>query len=95
VVGAVGDLFLAPGGGFEFFACGEVGDDDEFPWLEAEGGGSEDEGFFEGGPGLFRDFLLGIELFGGVAPLKLGEELGRGYKCELIGWLTMRVSLAV
>lgn len=78
VVGAVGDLRLAPGMGFQFFAEFPVGNDDEFPRLQAIGGGGEDKRFLERIPKIGRDGFGWIEGFGGVAPVEMGEEGGGG-----------------
>ncbi len=63
--------------GDELGADVRVIDDEELPWLEAEGGRCEGEGFFEIGPDGGIDFSGGVELFDGVAPVE-GVEDGGG-----------------
>ena len=62
--------------GDELGADVRVIDDEELPWLEAEGGGSEGERFFEIGPDGGVDFSGRVELFDGVAPVEGGEDGG-------------------
>src|ERR1700761_2000257 len=71
--------------GAKFGAEFLVGDDDEFPRLQAVGGGGEDERFLERFPEVGGDGFGGVESFGGVAPVEMGDEgggrerLGRGH----------------
>ncbi len=74
-VGAVGDLGLAPGVGQELLANFWILDGEEVPGLESKGGGGENEGFGEGIPVFGGDLLGGVELFGGIAPLELSDEV--------------------
>src|SRR5262245_39978221 len=72
---SIGDLRLAVRRRQELCPHGGISDDDEFPGLQSAARGREKQCFFNGGPILRADLAIRIELFCGVAPVELSEEL--------------------